>query len=312
MTISPCYIGCDISKRILDLYDPSNGKALRIANTSDQIARLADQLAGRDVMVVMEATGAYDRALRAGLAEAGIGYARVNPTRARRFAQAAGLLAKTDAIDARMLSAMGQAMKLVPDAPEDPDRKTLHDLQKRRDQLVQIRADEKNRADLAEDDIALSVASHIAWLDQAIAELDDRIERFITDHKALGQTRAILLSAPGIGPVSANVLIAQMSELGQLSPKKIACLAGLAPVNHDSGAMRGARHIKGGRRRVRQALYMAALAATRCSKRLGQFYQRIKQRSKSVKIAIIATARKLLTILNAMIRDNAHYQKSQA
>lgn len=312
MTILPCYIGCDISKRVLDLYDPLSGKALRIANTADRIARLAAQLAGRNVMVVMEATGAYDRALRAGLVEAGIGYARVNPTRARRFADAAGLLAKTDAIDARMLSAMGQAMKLVPDAPEDPDRKTLHDLQKRRDQLVQIRANEKNRADLAEREIALSVASHITWLNQAIAELDDRIERFIADRNALRQIRTILLSAPGIGPVSANVLIAQMSELGRLSPKKIACLAGLAPVNHDSGAMRGTRHIKGGRRRVRQALYMAALAATRCSKRLGKFYERIKQRSKSVKIAIIATARKLLTILNAMIRDNTQYKPELA
>lgn len=311
MTISPCYIGCDISKCILDLHDPSSGKAFRIANTADQIARLADQLAGRNVIVVMEATGAYDRAVRTGLAEAGIGYVRVNPTRARRFADAVGLLAKTDAIDARMLSAMGQTMKLVPDAPEDPDRKTLHDLQKRRDQLVQIRADEKNRADLAEPEIARSVASHIAWLNQAIAELDDRIERFIADRKALAQTRAILLSAPGIGPVSANVLIAQMSELGRLSPKKIACLAGLAPINQDSGTKRGARHIKGGRRRVRQALYMAALAATRCSKRLGQFYERIKHRSKSVKIAIIATARKLLTILNAMIRDNVPYHQSR-
>lgn len=308
MTIPSCYIGCDISKRTLDLYDPAGGRASHIANSPEAIAEFAAELQARSALVVFEATGAYDRALADGLAAAGIAYARINPTRARRFAQAQGLLAKTDALDARMLSQLGETLKPHPDAPEDPACRTLKSLQNRRDNLVQMRADEKKRLHVAEAEVAASIADHMAWLDQAIGRLDAEISDLIARTASLQAARDLLLTAPGVGPVTAHVLLGQMSELGRLSPKKIAALAGLAPVNCDSGAMRGQRHIRGGRPRIRRALYMAALAATRTCTQLRRFYQTIKARSKSAKVAVIATARKLLTRLNAMLRDNRRYE----
>lgn len=310
MSIHPCYIGCDVSKRTLDLYDPALKAHSRIANHPEEIAHFARTLQGRPALVVLEATGAYDRALRAGLAQAGVAFVRVNPTRAHHFAKAANRQAKTDPLDARMLSLMGERMRLEPDLPEDPACKALKDLQVRRDQLVQIRADEKKRLHDVQDPIGSSVSQHIAYLDGAIADLDTQIKTLIASTDALQQTQELLRSVPGIGPVTAQVLMAQMPELGRLSPKKIAALAGLAPINQDSGAMRGVRRITGGRKRVRQALYMASLAAIRSNLRLSQFYKQVKQRSKATKIAIIATARKLLTILNAIIRDNVRYSTS--
>lgn len=307
MIIHPTYVGCDISQGAIDICDPLQVKPWRIANEPCAIAKFAETLQERQTIVVLEATGIYDRALRAGLAAAGTSFVRVNPTRARRFAQAAGLLAKTDKIDARMLSLMGESMKLKPDLPEDPEVKALMDLQVRRDQLVQMCSDEKRHLHSAEDLVAPSILRLITTIEEEITKLDSLIEALICSCEALKQTYDLLRSAPGIGPVAANVLTAQMPELGRLSPKKIAALAGLAPMNQDSGAMRGVRRIKGGRSRVRRALYMAAMAAARSCVRLSQFYQRIKQRAKSVKVAIIATARKLLTNLNAMLRDNQRY-----
>lgn len=312
MTIPPTYVGCDISQDFIDICDPIQTKPLRIANEPCAIAQFAAALQDRQTIVVLEATGIYDRALRGGLAAEHVSFVRVNPTRARRFAQATGLLAKTDKIDARMLSLMGQSMKLKPDPPEDPDVKALKDLQVRRDQLVQMCSDEKRHLHSAEELIAPSILRHMAIIEQEIAELDSQIEALITSCEPLKQTYDLLCSAPGVGAVTANVLTAQMPELGRLSPKKIAALAGLAPMNHDSGAMRGQRHIKGGRSRVRKALYMAAMAAHRSCGRLSRFYERIKARAKSIKIAIIATARKLLTMLNAMIRNNSRYNASCA
>lgn len=310
MTIHPCYIGCDVSKRTLDIFDPTHSQGIKIPNQRDAIADFAHQLCQRNVLVVLEATGAYDQALRAGLTQAGISFARVNPSQARHFAGAHGVLAKTDALDARLLHQMGQSLKLKPDVPEDPAVKALNHLQVRRDQLVQDRADEKKRQYEATGSVAHSLAQHIAWLDEAIADLEAQIQALIADTKPLKQTQDLLCSAPGIGTVTASVLMGQLPELGRLSPKKIAALVGLAPMNHDSGTLRGQRRIRGGRRRIRKALYMATLAAIRASVRLSRFYERIKARAKASKIAIIATARKLLTMLNAMLRDNVTFKPS--
>ncbi len=306
MTIHPRYVGCDISKQVLDIHDPRTG-ARRVANTATAAAAFAATLDANSACVVMEATGAYDRTLRHALAEHGVAYVRINPTRARRFAQAAGFLAKTDAVDARMLAALGSTLQPKAETPTDPARAALAQLQKRRDQLVQMRADEKKRRHDADGDLARSIDDHIHWLSRQVDAIDAKIETLVEQTGTLGEETERLRSAPGIGPVTATVLVAEMPELGRLSPRKIASLAGLAPVNHDSGAMRGSRRIKGGRRRVRQALYMAALAAIRQSKRFADFYQRIVERAKAKKVAIIAVARKLLTILNAMVRDKTNY-----
>lgn len=307
MTIHPVYVGCDVSKTTLDIFDPACGKAQRIANNENAAARLAGDLAGRDVIVVMEATGPYDRTLRSALDAAKARYARVNPARARRFAQAAGLLAKTDAVDAKMLAALGSALTLEPDRPEEECRKALAALTARRDQLVQIRADEKKRRHEAAGEAARSIDAHLAFLNAEVRRFNEEIDLLIQSAAALREDAERLTSAPGVGPVAAAVLLAQLPELGRLSPKEIAALAGLAPVNNDSGAFRGVRRIRGGRRRVRQALYMAALAAIRSCERFRDFHQRILDRSKAKKVAIIAVARKLLVILNAMLREKTEY-----
>ena len=307
MTIHPRYLGCDVSKDFLDIYDPEFTFVDRIANTAEEIAAFFEPLKDDSISVVFEATGAYDRTLRVILTGLGIGYARVNPTKARRYAQAAGFLAKTDAVDARMLQNFGETMKLPPDAPEDPNREALAALHKRRDQLVQMGSDEKKRRHIADATVKASIDSHIDCLETQVAAIDKEMKSLVNSSKELKDDAERLHSAPGIGPVTSTIILASLPELGLLSPKKIASLVGIAPVNNDSGTMRGKRRIKGGRGRVRKALYMAALGAIRKDKRFADFYDRIVERSGIKKVAIIAVARKLLTILNAMVRDKVTY-----
>lgn len=265
MILHPLHIGCDISKSAIDIFDPRRG-ARRIANTAQDCSAFATGLCGTSALVVMEATGPYDGALCEALAQAGVPYARVNPTRARRFAQAAGLTAKTDAVDARMLSRLGQALRPDPQGPVDETRKALNQLHKRRDQLVQIRADEKKRAHHATGGALASIRHHIDWLSAEIEQIEASITELLGSAELKPQAE-ILRSAPGIGSVAATTLLALMPELGHLSSKQIASLAGLAPIARDSGAFRGLRRIGQGRSRVRKALYMAALTARRTSPR---------------------------------------------
>jgi transposase len=302
MTIAHRFIGIDISKTHLDIYDEATAKSQHVANSAAAIAAL---LAGwpRSVRVIFEATGSYDRILRAALDAANIAYVRVNPARARDFARATSALAKTDAIDARLLAGMGRALALAPSQATDPQRERLTRLQRRRDQLVADRADEKKRLQLAEDqEVRASIAAHIAWIDAEIERLQAIADRLVQASPQLIALRKQLETAPGVGPITALIMIALLPELGQRSGKTIAALAGLAPFNNDSGAFRGQRHIKGGRRRVRQALYMAALAAIRKVPHLAAHYRNVARRSGHAKVGIIAVARKLLVILNAMAR----------
>lgn len=302
--IHPDFVGCDVSKHTLDVFDA--GRSERLDNTPAACAILADRLRGR--FVVFEATGGYDRALRDALGGAGVAFARVNPGKARDFARAAGFLAKTDKVDARMLAAFGQALKPDADAPPERAREQLSELVKRRDQLVKMRMQERVRRSEAQagamhDDIS----DHLAWLDARIKRIDAAITALSTTEAPLKCAIAHLKTAPGVGQVTATVLTALMPELGRRSPKSIAALAGLAPLNADSGLMRGQRRIKGGRRRVREALYMAAISAIRCNARFAEFYRRLRDAGKAAKLAIIAVARKLLIALNAMARDNAPF-----
>jgi transposase len=303
MTLHLSYIGCDISKRMIDVFDPRSG-AQRFANTPESCADFAAGLAGSPIMVVMEATGPYDEALREALAAAGVQAARVNPMRARRFAQAAGLMAKTDTVDARMLAFMGRALGPRAEEPQDEDRKALTELHKRRDQLVQMRAQEKNRAHQARGDIHASLMRLIATLDAEIAGIEQCIREQIARSATLKTRLALLRTAPGVGEVTAVTLTALAPELGRLSSKQIAALAGLAPIACDSGAFRGLRRIGHGRTRIRRALYMAAMAAKRYSPRFAAFYERLVAAGKPRKVAVIAVARKLIVVLNAMLRDN--------
>lgn len=312
MTLHPHFIGCDIAKDHLDLFEEASGESCRIANTDAAIAAMLLAWDPDAVFVAFEAAGPYDRRLRRALEQAGFRFARINPERARNFARAAGLLAKTDAIDARMLTVMARVMALRPDAPSDPARIALTALNRRRDQLVDIRAAEKVRLGEAggpEADLAGQIGRHIAWLDDEIARPDRAITAAIAADAELAAAAALLLSAPGVGQVTAATLLASMPELGRCSPKAIAALAGLAPFNCDSGRFRGKRAIRGGRRRVRRALYMAALAAIRTSDKFKTFYKAVKARSAAAKVAIIAVARKLITVLNAMLKTKTAFQK---
>lgn len=307
MTVHQRYVGCDISKAFIDVFDPADGAARRLANEAVALAAFAGGLQGPGALVVFEATGPYDRRLAEALGAAGVAYARVNPMRARRFAQAAGLLAKTDKVDARMLSSLGRALDLEADAPPDDARKALGLLAARRDQLVQMRADEKKRRYEAAGEAARSIDAHLDWLSAEIARYDEEIAAFIKASPALDEDARRLQTAPGVGPVAASILLAQLPELGRLNPKQIAALAGLAPFNNDSDAFRGVRRIRGGRRRVRQALYMAAFNAVRSSPPFTEFHDRIYNRANAKKVAVIAVARKLLITLNAMLRDKTAF-----
>lgn len=302
--IHPDIVGCDVSKHHLDLFDA--GVSERIDNSAGGCAALAARLEGR--FVVFEATGGYDRTLRDALAAAGVRFARINPGRARDFARAAGFLAKTDKVDARMLAAFGQALKPGPDTPPDRAREKLGELVKRRDQLVKMRMQERvRRSEAPAGAMRDDIGDHLAWLDVRIKGIDAAIAALSATEAPLKRAIAHLKTAPGVGQVTATVLAALMPELGARSPKTIAALAGLAPLNADSGQMRGQRRIKGGRRRVREALYMAAVSAIRCNRRYGDFYARLRSAGKAAKSAIIAVARKLLIALNAMVRDNAPF-----
>jgi transposase len=307
--IAPSWIGIDISKAWLDIADPALARADRIANCEPAITAFTRMLKGRDVTVVFEATGAYDTCLRHALAAAGVACVRVNPQRARDFARATGRLAKTDAIDASMLADMGRTLCLCPDPEPDPTREKLNLLNKRRDQLVAMRQQEKTRrAEIADADIIAGLDAHISWISTEIMQIEAAIRDLVKASAELAEAEALLRSAPGIGEVGAAILTGLLPELGHRSAKQIAMLAGLAPVNQDSGTRRGQRAICGGRRRVRQALYMAAVVTLRTRSPLKAFYDRLRNAGKPPKVALIALARKILVILNAMVKSNTPFK----
>jgi transposase len=309
MMIHPGFVGIDISKDFLDVFDGSFGAACRIDNAPEAIDRLIAGWAGSDTFVLFEATGRYDMALRRALSAAGIAFARVNPARARDFARSAGFLAKTDAIDARMLAAMAQCLRPGADSAADPVREQLAELHKRRDELVAFRKQERTRLAGAAAGWIASLEAHIAWLDEAVRDFDRQIAALIAEQQALRNAQRLLRSVPGIGPVCAATLLALLPELGSRSPKAIAALAGLAPFNIDSGKFRGARKIHGGRRRVREALYMAAVSVTRTKSRFARAYRAMREAGKPAKVALIAVARKLLVTLNAIIREQQPFHQ---
>ncbi|QOG23492.1 MULTISPECIES: IS110 family transposase [Bradyrhizobium] len=303
-------VGIDVSKQYLDIFDEGLGVPERIANATQAITQIAARWRC-DVLVVFEATGVYDLELREALSEAGIRFARINPARARDFARASGQLAKTDPIDARMLAAFARAMQPATEPTANPARNALAGLAKRRDQLVRMRAQEKNRRSETDDRaMAERIGRLIEVLDGEIAEIEADIRGLIKAEREIADDARLMRSLPGVGPVACMQLIAKMPELGHVGAKQIAALAGLAPFNVDSGAFRGKRKIAGGRKRVRDALYMAALNAVRRADPFKAFYARLRRAGKPAKLALIAVARKLLTVLNAMMRDRKPYLKA--
>jgi transposase len=310
MSIPLRCVGIDVSKHHLDIFDEAVGVPERIANVPQAITELVARWRC-DVSIVFEATGVYDLQLREALQQAGLRFARINPARARDFARACGQLAKTDPIDARMLAAFARAMKPASEPAVSPTRNVLARLSKRRDQLVLMRSQEKNRRSEAGDEaLAKRITYLIEVLDDEIADIEAEIKKLIKAEPKISEDAKLLRSMPGIGPVACMQLIAKMPELGHSGPKQLAALAGVAPFNVDSGAYRGKRKICGGRKRVRDALYMAALNAIRRKGTFKTFYEKLRQAGKPAKLALIAVARKLLAALNAMMRDRKPYLKA--
>jgi transposase len=308
MSISPFWLGIDVSKRTLDLSDGMTPHR-RIGNNGAEIASLVTALGDQPVQVIFEATGSYDRLLQLALSVAGIPFVRVNPARARDFARAAGFLAKTDAVDARMLAEMGRRMDLAHSGLESPERQRLTALHRRRDQLVDMRQRERVRRTEEHDvESRSAIDRHLAWLDEEVRRLDKDIEAHIAAHTGLRQPGRLLRSIPGFGPVATTTLLALMPELGHRPAKTISALAGLAPFNADSGQMRGQRHIKGGRTRVRRALYMAAVSAVRTNSCFAETYKRLRATGKPAKLALIAVARKLIVTANAVIKTQTPFR----
>lgn len=307
--IAPGFVEIDVSKHHLDVFDAATAVAIRLDNRAAAVVDLAHDWARRDAFVLFEATGRYDLDLRHALAAAGVRFARVNPARARDFARAAGFLAKTDAVDAEMLAAMAQCLQPPPAEPALAAREQLAALNKRRDQLVANRQQERTRQRECTDAFSRqSIGAHLVWLDAAIEAIQAQIAVAIAREPELEHDRRLLASAPGVGPVTAATLLALMPELGRRSPKQLAALAGLAPFNNDSGARRGQRSIRGGRKRVRDALYVAAFIAARHAPRFKAFFKTLIDAGKPRKVAIIALARKLLTVLNAILRDRQPFR----
>lgn len=300
------YVGVDVSRDRLDVCIPGQEQVWQVANDAAGIAELGERLvACAPQGVVVEATGSLHHAAVAALAAAGLPVSVVNPRQVREFARATGRLAKTDAIDAQMLARLGEALK--PEVRPLPDAKTqeLRALVARRRQLVQLLTAERNRLSQATARVLDSHHSLIAWLRQERDTLEQALADFIQSHSVWRTCNTLLGGVPGVGAVTVSVLLAELPELGTLNRKQIAALVGVAPHNRDSGNFRGRRSVWGGRATVRATLYMAALAATRCNPVIKSFYARLRAAGKPKKVALTACMRKLLTILNHMLRTES-------
>lgn len=298
-------LGIDVSKAWLDITCDVDGEVQRVGNDSGGIeaaVSLAQELDAHRITV--EASGGWQTALVAALMHAGLPVVVVNPRQVREYARATGRLAKTDHIDARVLCAFTLAVQPPLRPLKDEQAEALSALLARRQQLIGMRTAEKNRLTLgAAGAVRKNLKAHIKWLDRHLRDTDRDIRQLIEASPVWRAKEDLLTTAPGVGNTTARVLIGQLPELGQLNRQQIAALAGLAPFNRDSGQMRGQRMIWGGRHDVRRGLYMATLSAIRANPVIRDFYQRLKANGKPSKVAITACMRKLLVILNAMIRD---------
>lgn len=294
-------VGIDVSKATLDVAVHGSSEVRVFANTSTGFRRLAAWLLPQHPQrIVLEATGGYEQAALDALFLAGLPMARVNPRQVRDFAKALGQLAKTDRLDARVLAQFAATMPVTAYQPLADWQRRLNQWHQRRAHLVQMLNIERQRLErLSDPALRTWTRRHIATLQRELRRLDSNIKHQVAAQPSLD----VLRSIKGVGPVLQATLACQLPELGRLDGKAIAKLVGVAPLAHDSGRMRGQRHVWGGRSQIRAVLYMATLTAIRYEPRLRDFYQSLRTRGKAAKVAIVATMRKLLVILNARMRD---------
>jgi transposase len=305
MSMNPTlvYLGIDIAKDSLEVAGP--GLRLPAPNTAEGHAQLlaAARALRTPVHFICEATGGYERLLVASLLAQDCAVSLLNPARVRQFAKATGRLAKTDRIDAEVLAEYGRTLHPPAEQKTDPLLEEMTDLVRRRAQLAELLGLQRTqRQQLYDARLIGEIDQLIGFLEQQIAALEQRLHELIDKDGGLGARLKRLCQVEGVGPTTAINLLAELPELGRLNRTRIAALAGLAPFNHDSGAASGQRHIRGGRRQVRRALYMAALTATRCNPVLRPFYQQLRARGKGHRVAITAVMRKLLVHLNQIVR----------
>lgn len=308
-------IGIDVSKAKLDIAFSDRAQVIEVANEMHSIKALVEGLSG-ECLVVMEASGGYEALPAAVLAAAGLPVAVINARQVRDFARSTGRLAKTDRLDARILVEFGLRLKPAPRAVKTAELAELEELLQRRRQLVDMLCAEKQRLAQAKSPrVRKDVESVIAFLKQRLADADRDLSDWIAASPLWRVREDLLLSVPGVGDVTSRTLIARLPELGALSGKQIASLAGVAPMNRDSGQWQGQRHIRAGRADVRRALYMASVSAIRFNPLVRLHYQRLRAKGKPAKVALVAAMRKLLIILNAIIKTNtpwnADYRKLQ-
>lgn len=299
------YAGIDVAKDSLDIAVHSSGQRWQFANDDrgiDQAVACIQELS--PALVVLEATGGIELPITASLGVAGVPVAVVNPRQVRDFAKATGKLAKTDTLDARVLAHFAVAICPMPRSLPDAAAQELATILTRRRQLVEMLTAERNRFLTARKPVMERVQAHISWLEQELANTDRDLDHGIRKSPLWREKDTLLQSVPGVGPVLSATLLAQLPELGTLNRKQIAALVGVAPLNRDSGHFRGKRTIWGGRATVRAVLYMAALSATQHNPVIRAFYMRLCSAGKAKKVAITACMRKLLTILNAVLKHH--------
>jgi transposase len=303
-TTSSTFVGIDVSKARLDVAVGETGAIWNERNDVDGIAQLVKRLQEiSPELVVIESTGGLERPVLVELERAGVPVALVNPRRVREFAKAIGLAAKTDKLDARLLARFARDAKPIPTQLPSEDDQHLSALLARRKQLIDMLTAENNRLETIPLALKGLVTEHIDWLELHIQSIEKEIDDSNRKDPDRRLKQDLMRTVKGIGPVTASTLSADLPELGHLNKKQIAALVGVAPFNNDSGKWRGRRRIKGGRASIRQVLYMAALAAARSNVFIRSFYQSLLKRGKQKKVALVACMRKLIVILNAMIRD---------
>ncbi len=313
MTETDIFVGIDVAKRRLDVALRPSGEAWDVSNDDTGIDSLVKKLqVVAPSLIVLEATGGLESAAASALTVAGLPCAVVNPRQARDFAKATGKLAKTDRIDAGALAHFADSIRPTPRAMPDAQTKALSDLMSRRRQIIDMVTAEKNRLQSTPSGWRADVQSHITWLNGRLQRLHKKLQALIKASPTWRVNDELLQSVQGVGPVLSTTLLADLPELGTLNRKKIAALVGVAPFNRDSGTMRGKRTVWGGRAQVRAVLYMGALAATRHNPVIKAFYTRLLAVGKAKKVALTACMHKLLTILNAIIKNQTAWQKKYA
>ena len=304
------YVGIDVSKTELVVAVRPSGESFTLAYHRAGLKQLVGRLGElKPKLVVVEATGGLQRQVVAALWTGGIAVAAVNPSWVRSYARGGGLLAKTDRIDARLLALFAQREQPTPRPPLDAETQALQELATRRDQLLEMRVAEQQRLQRASAQVGKELRKHIAYLEDRITQIDDDIDKTVRRSEAWRRKSEVLRSFPGVGKVFCTTVLSKLPELGTLSGKAAAALVGIAPFPDDSGGRRGRRVIRGGRYPVRSKLYMCALSAIRCNSVLKQFYERLLARGKLEKVALVAVMRRIIVILNAMLKTNTTWRQ---